>query len=153
MAQQIIQNGETGLVVRTKMNENFTELYQKGYETVSLLDYMTATERANYIARNMASDHTAAYQAFINALQAGPRIGLVPSGTAKTTAELTVSTPIMLAGCGFDITAENVEREKYYIVSKDIIKNSLTVSSRDLPHNEIPNVYTIQNLNLILVNL
>jgi len=29
MAQQIINNGETGLVVRTKLNDNFTELYDK----------------------------------------------------------------------------------------------------------------------------
>jgi len=30
MAQQIVNNGETGLVVRTKNNSNFTELYGLG---------------------------------------------------------------------------------------------------------------------------
>ena len=27
MAKQVINNGESGLVVRTKLNDNFTELY------------------------------------------------------------------------------------------------------------------------------
>lgn len=39
MSKQVINNGETGLSVRTKLNENFTELYT-GAETVA------ATEKA-----------------------------------------------------------------------------------------------------------
>ena len=30
MAKQVLNNGETGLVIRTKINENFTELYAIG---------------------------------------------------------------------------------------------------------------------------
>lgn len=36
MGQQTINNGDTGLVARTKINENFTEVYGQGVNTVNV---------------------------------------------------------------------------------------------------------------------
>ena len=36
MAQQIINDGESGLVVRTKLNENFTDTYQQQITTTAV---------------------------------------------------------------------------------------------------------------------
>ena len=41
MAKQVINNGESGLVVRTKLNENFTELYDDKANTADLATVAT----------------------------------------------------------------------------------------------------------------
>jgi len=50
---------------------------------------------------------------------------------------------------GFEITEEDNYREKYYVVSKNLEKNSITVSEKNNEASEIKTDYEIKNLNLI----
>jgi len=50
---------------------------------------------------------------------------------------------------GFEITEEVNNRDKYYVVSKNLEKNSVTVSEKNNGAAEIKNEYEIKNLNLI----
>lgn len=76
MARQIINNGESGLSVRTKINENFAELY--GSLAVSVKDY-------GAIGDGVAND-TAAIQAAVNWARSQTRGASVffPRGTYLT---------------------------------------------------------------------
>lgn len=49
---------------------------------------------------------------------------------------------------GFEITEEINNRDKYYVVSKNLEKNSITVSEKNNESTEIKTDYEIRNLNL-----
>jgi tRNA-specific 2-thiouridylase len=50
---------------------------------------------------------------------------------------------------GFEITEENNNRDKYYVISKNLEKNTITVSEKNNEKTEIENEYEIINLNVI----
>lgn len=85
MAQQLVQNGESGLVCRTKINENFTELYQ-------------GTDGAVGVVGDGIADDTAAIQAALTAAGALATGGVVSlgSGTFKCSTALTVPSRVTL---------------------------------------------------------
>lgn len=50
---------------------------------------------------------------------------------------------------GFDIQEENTHRDKYYVVSKNLEANTITVSDKKNEEMLIQNKYTLFNLNII----
>ena len=50
MAQQILNNGESGLTIRTKINEMTEELYNKGEFLINLTDYSIPNDGTNEVA-------------------------------------------------------------------------------------------------------
>ena len=50
---------------------------------------------------------------------------------------------------GFEINKEDNERDKYYVVVKDLAKNTITVSEKNNDEAEIKKVYEVASLNII----
>lgn len=92
MAQQIINNGESGLVVRTKLNDNFTELYAAiggGGQVTTIYVNPVAPVETPTIKQTFAAAHAAALpyvaqgaQVYINLTLAAGFAGVdIPTGT------------------------------------------------------------------------
>jgi polygalacturonase len=79
MAQQIINNGESGLSVRTKINENFAEVYAKTGYIRDMRDFG--------VVADAVTDDTAAINAAIDAMEAqgGGILWAPPGGVSRTT--------------------------------------------------------------------
>ncbi len=91
MAQQVINNGESGFAVRTKLNANFAELYERSYEA-NVLEYGAT-----------GVGGTDATAAFVAAMAVSKYI-FIPFGVYDVNIDLSALRGYTFRGAGRDIT-------------------------------------------------
>lgn len=94
MSQQTINNGDTGLTVRTNINDNFTELYVRSFPVVEF----------GAVCDGVVDDYQAIADAIDAAYAAGGGRVILPAGVCLSSANIVVKSGVRLCGAGADLT-------------------------------------------------